>query len=123
VAAHPDVLAPPIKATALRKPPPRPPAAPPKYGVIRKVLTDKIKDGLEATFIFSPPPLAHVQLQTTWYYNNKPIGQALKNRRSTVTSSVRSSSELPAGYWRCALRVKLPSGEWRELQEARVRLR
>jgi hypothetical protein len=117
-----DVVIPVIKPTAARKPPPAPAVAPHRYGVVRQVQTDEIKNGLQVRFIFSTRPPAGLEVQTTWYYNNKQLGQALKHGRSTVTSSVRSSSPLPSGYWRCTLRVKLPHGEWRELQQALLRL-
>jgi hypothetical protein len=123
VATPPDVVIEKIAATPPRKPPRAPAPAPDRYGVVRHVQADEINDGLQVRFFFSSRPPAGLEVQTTWYYNNRPLGQALKNRRSPVISTVRSSSKLPAGYWRCTLRIKLPSGQWRELQEARLRLR
>jgi hypothetical protein len=115
-------VAPTIKPTALRKPPPPPPPAPPKYGVIRWVRTIEVRNGLHAEFVFTSLPQHGAELQTTWYYNNKPLGKAIKKLTATVATSVRSTSHLPAGYWRCTLSVKLPSGSWRSLQDATVRL-
>jgi hypothetical protein len=117
-----DVVIPVIRPTTLRKPPPAPAPPPHQYGAVRQVQTDEIKNGLQVRFYFSSRPPAGLEVQTIWYYNNKSLGQALKNGHSPVISSVRSSSKLPAGYWRCTLRIKLPSGQWRQLQEALVHL-
>jgi hypothetical protein len=114
-----DIVVPLIKPTALQKPPILSHRAPHRYGSVRLVATGRIHNGLKASFSFGARPTAGAQLQTTWYYNNKPIGKALKTMRTTITTSVQSSSPLPAGYWRCTLRVKLPNGPWRELQDAR----
>jgi hypothetical protein len=114
-----DIVVPLIKPTALKKPPHLSHRAPHRYGTVRLVATGQIRNGLKASFSFGARPTAGAQLQTTWYYNNKPIGNALKPMRTTITTSVQSSSPLPAGYWRCTLRVKLPGGPWRELQDAR----
>jgi hypothetical protein len=117
-----DVVKPVIKQTPLRKPPPLPPQPPTQYGVVRQVQTDEIKKGLAVTFVFSALPPPNATLKTTWYYNNKPLGETTKKRGLTVAAAVRSSSPLPPGYWRCTLRVKLGNGEWKEVQEARLRL-
>jgi hypothetical protein len=90
--------------------------------VIQQVHTLKIRNGLHAEFVFKTLPQRGARLQTTWYYNDKPIGETLKKPSTIVASSVRSSSRLPAGYWRCALSVKLPGGAWRRLHDANVRL-
>jgi hypothetical protein len=90
---------------------------------VRRVTTGRFHNGLKASFSFSARPTAGAQLKTTWYYNNKPIGTVLKRMRTTITSSVQSTSPLPAGYWRCTLRVKLSVGPWREVQDARQRLK
>jgi hypothetical protein len=115
-------VTPTIEPTPLQKPPPPSPPAPPKYGVIERVHTREIRNGLHAEFVFKTLPQHGATLQTTWYYNNKPLGEALKKPATTVVTSVRSASRLPAGYWRCTLSVKLSSGTWRPLHEAIVRL-
>jgi hypothetical protein len=118
----PDVVSSTIKQTAPRKPPPPPPPAPPRYGVIQQVHTIKIRNGLHVQFVFKTLPQHGARLQTTWYYNNKALGKAIKKLAATVATSVSSSSQLPAGYWRCTLSVKLPSGTWHRLHDATVRL-
>jgi hypothetical protein len=90
--------------------------------VVRQVQTNEIRNGLEVQFVLGTQPSAGAQLETTWYYNNKPLGDALKKRGTTVATSLRSSGALPPGFWRCTLRIKLPHGDWKEVQEARLRL-
>jgi hypothetical protein len=118
-----DVVKSVIKATASAKPPRLPAPPPPKYGVIRTVKTAEIKNGLKVNFVFKSEPVAGAKLQTTWYYNNKPLGDAQKKRATTIATLLRSSSRLPSGFWRCALRVRVGSGQWRTLTEAQLRLR
>jgi hypothetical protein len=118
----PDLVKPVIKATAPAKPPRLPAPPPPKYGVVRTVQTAEIKNGLKVNFVFKSKPAAGAKLQTTWYYNNKPLGNAQKKRATTIATLLRSSNRLPRGFWRCALQVRVGSGQWRTVTEAQLRL-
>jgi virginiamycin B lyase len=112
----------PTKQTPLKKPPPPPKAAPPKYGLIKKVQTTPTKDSLQVVFVFSKEPLSTAKIRAAWYYNNKSIGVAPKSRGYTISTRLKSGSALPAGYWRCALEIKLESDSWHTIKEARILL-
>ena len=85
--------------------------------------TAEIKNGLQVKFVFRAKPTAGAKVQTVWYYNNKPLGDAQKRRATTITTLLRSSGRLPKGFWRCALQVRVGSGQWRTVTEAQLRLR
>jgi hypothetical protein len=80
----------------------------------------RVKNGLLATFLFSKPPSNGAQIRTTWFYNNRIVGQKAKSRSEIVSTLLQSSRKLPGGYWRCTLGVKLKSGTWRTVKDARV---
>ena len=118
----PEPPKPPPTPTPPKPPPPQPRKPPSKYGVVASASIKRIKDGLQATYVFRTLPLPRSQLQAVWYYNNKPVGSAPKTRRQRITSFARSKAALPPGWWRCALRVKIPGGGWKTVKEARIRL-
>jgi hypothetical protein len=112
----------PTKQTPLKKPPPTPKAPPPRYGVIKSVHATPTKTSLSVAFRFSQEPLNGARLRTTWYYNNKKIGEAVKTRAQIVRTLLTSGSKLPSGYWRCALEVEFGGGAWHAVKEARILL-
>jgi hypothetical protein len=112
------------KATPPAPPPARPvEPPPPAYGLVKKTKMTKIREGLRATFVFKSAPKPGSRLKAVWFYNNKPVGDKSKPRKLQVASFARAKGGLPKGYWRCALRVRVPGKAWKTVKEARTRLR
>jgi hypothetical protein len=120
--AGPGSVAIPTKQTPLAKPPAEP-QAPPQYGQVFDVETTQSRTRIWVAFVFARQPVSGAQIRTTWYYNNRKIGEVIKQRQAAVSTLLSTGGQLPTGYWRCALEVRLAGGPWHAIKEAQILLR
>jgi hypothetical protein len=82
----------------------------------------EVHDGLRVSFSFGRSPTRGSRLKVVWFYNNKEVASIQKPRAGTVNSIVLRSNGLPVGFWRAALRVRVPGSTWKTVKEIRTRL-
>jgi hypothetical protein len=90
--------------------------AAPAEGVVRRAFASASASGSPRASLHGPQAFVHFIFATTptskqsssiaWYEpNGKLLGVAKKSAAPTVTSSISSTSNLPAGTWHAELRV------------------